>query len=50
MSVCVGPVRKPDCWFSHEAAHFMGLFQVIQVAEYDSHLGPVGKSVQDSQI
>ena len=21
-SVCVGPVRKPHCWFSHEAAHF----------------------------
>ena len=20
--VCVGPVRKPHCWFSHEAAHF----------------------------
>ena len=21
--VCVGPVRKPHCWFSHEAAHFL---------------------------
>ena len=21
-SVCVGPVRKPHCWFSHEATHF----------------------------
>ena len=21
MPVCVGPVRKPHCWFSHEAAH-----------------------------
>ena len=20
-SVCVGPVRKPHCWFSHEGAH-----------------------------
>ena len=20
--VCVGPVRKPHCWFSHEAAQF----------------------------
>ena len=19
--VCVGPVRKPHCWFSHEGAH-----------------------------
>ena len=21
--VCVGPVRKPHCWFSHEAAHMI---------------------------
>ena len=21
-SVCVGPGRKPHCWFSHKAAHF----------------------------
>ena len=21
--VCVGPVPKPHCWFSHEAAHFI---------------------------
>ena len=21
--VCVGPVRKPHCWFSHEAAHMV---------------------------
>ena len=21
--VCVGPVRKPRCWFSHEAAHII---------------------------
>ena len=21
--VCVGPVRKPHCWFSHEEAHIM---------------------------
>ena len=27
-SVCVGPVRKPHCWFSHEAAHIKSyLFQ-----------------------
>ena len=24
--VCVGPVRKPHCWFSHEAAHLLKLF------------------------
>ena len=23
-SVCVGPFRKPHCWFSHEAAHLSG--------------------------
>ena len=23
-SVCVGPVQKPHCWFSHEAAHIVG--------------------------
>ena len=21
--VCIGPVRKPHCWFSHEVAHLM---------------------------
>ena len=21
--ICVGPVRKPHCWFSHEAAHLL---------------------------
>ena len=25
-SVCVRPVRKPHCWFSHEAAHFLLFF------------------------
>ena len=31
-SVCVRPVRKPHCWFSHEAAHFLlhQLFQGVQ--------------------
>ena len=23
--VCVGPARKPHCWFSHEAAHMFSL-------------------------
>ena len=23
--VCVGPVQKPHCWFSHEAAHLLML-------------------------
>ena len=22
--VCIGPVRKPHCWFSHEVAHMFG--------------------------
>ena len=22
-SVCVGPVRKPHCWFSHDVAHIL---------------------------
>ena len=34
-SVCVGPVRKPHCWFSHEAAHLLcsitqALYQIKQ--------------------
>ena len=28
-SVCVGPVRKPHCWFSHEAAHFMAILLML---------------------
>ena len=27
-SVCVGPVRKPHCWFSNEAAHFQFVLQL----------------------
>ena len=27
--VCVGPVRKPHCWFSHEAAQLFNIGQVI---------------------
>ena len=27
-SVCVGPGRKPHCWFSHEAAQIMKIFLV----------------------
>ena len=26
--VCVGPVRKPHCWFSHETAQIIDLGQV----------------------
>ena len=29
--VCVGPVRKPLCWFSHEAAHFIMLLGYSQL-------------------
>ena len=27
--VCVGPVRKPHCWFSHEAAHNLALISFM---------------------
>ena len=27
--VCVGPVRKPHCWFSHEAAHVIYMHRVL---------------------
>ena len=34
-SVCVGPVRKPHCWFSHETAHFLYIcFQTIVGTRY----------------
>ena len=26
--VCIGPVRKPHCWFSHEAAHILFEFRL----------------------
>ena len=28
-SVCVGPVRKPHCWFSHEAAQMMSPLDLL---------------------
>ena len=30
-SVCVGPVRKPHCWFSHEAAQIMPFIVSLKV-------------------
>ena len=27
--VCIGHGRKPHCWFSHEAAHFIHMFQTL---------------------
>ena len=34
-SVCVGPVRKPHCWFSHEAAQVicLGLLLIVHTNE-----------------
>ena len=29
--VCVGPVRRPHCWFSHEAAHITYFSIVIRI-------------------
>ena len=33
--VCVGPGRKPECWFSHDAAHIiiMQYFSCFQLTE-----------------
>ena len=36
-SVCVRPVRKPHCWFSHEAAHIV-LFIASIVSSNVQHL------------
>ena len=33
-SVCVEPVRKPHCWFSHEAAHLYRWFLVCDNDNY----------------
>ena len=33
--VCVGPVRKPHCWFSHEAAHFLVAHICVHVVDDD---------------
>ena len=39
-SVCVGPVRKPHCWFSHEAAQLLFTFQApVRHAEEFKSLG-----------
>ena len=27
--VCVGPVRKPDCWFFHEVAHMTAIITYL---------------------
>ena len=27
--VCVGPVRKPQCWFSHEAAQILQYYVIV---------------------
>ena len=32
--VCVGPVRKPHYWFSHEAAHIVISFVVLFVSSF----------------
>ena len=31
--VCVGPGRKPHCWFSHEAAHMFLALQSLQTSK-----------------
>ena len=34
--VCVGPVRKPHCWFSHEAAQIIDVSSSVHVDLYES--------------
>ena len=36
-SVCVGPVRKPHCWFSHEVAHIIRSFGSIEPVQIMPH-------------
>ena len=38
-SVCVGPVRKPHCWFSHEAAQIQ---QCIFSSRQGNGHSPIG--------
>ena len=33
--ICVGPVRKPHCWFSHEAAQILQQVMTIAVGNYN---------------
>ena len=40
--VCVGPVRKPNCWFSHEVAHMLSNKLIIEL--------PCCSSTEVSQI
>ena len=35
-SVCVGPVRKPHCWFSHEAAQLCFIGDVVSTTSTTS--------------
>ena len=46
-SLCVGSVRKPHCWFSHDEAHqwhFACIYSVIQIMSYrDMELNFQGK-------
>ena len=42
-SLCVGPVRKPHCWFSHKAAHLLiSLFQfdMLELDRLEKNLEP----------
>ena len=54
--VCVGPVRKPHCWFSHEAAHLLtkylnGFVKILSQAVSFSPLLPaccIGSMIKDA--
>ena len=40
-SVCVGPVRKPHCWFSHEAAQIIAITVSKLLYTYYIYVPPV---------
>ena len=44
-SVCVGPVRKPHCWFSHEVAQTKLSVLSVTVAETDETPAPMYNTV-----
>ena len=43
--VCVGPVRKPHCWFSHEGAHIISHgYVTLMFMLSDTNEPPRGKT------
>ena len=38
-TVCVGPGRKPECWFSHDAAHMSEILAFAGHSLYEAFSG-----------